>query len=90
MLAKLRIGDDGNGLYSYEGGITFRNEGRRRLICVPQILDHILYDAHDAPVAGHRGIDATLERVGHTYYWPHMNKTVRRYIATCDVCQLCS
>ena len=51
----------------------------RRLLCVPRmlmLLNTILHDAYDAPVVGHRGIDATMERLCWTYFWPYMNKTV--------------
>ena len=89
ILSKLRTNDD-NDEYSLDDGIIYRNMDGRRLLCVPRmptLLNTILHDAHDAPVAGHRGIDATMERLCRTYFWPHMNKTVRRYIATCDLCQ---
>ena len=89
VLSRLQINDDTDD-YSFEDGIIYCNMDGRRLLCVPQmpmLLNTILHNAHDAPVAGHRGIDATMERLCQTYSWPHINKTVRRYIATCDLCQ---
>ena len=54
---------------------------------MPNILLSILKDSHDHPSAGHRGVDATMERIERRYYWPNIAKSVRQYIKTCDSCQ---
>ena len=54
---------------------------------MPSILRSILHDMHDMPSAGHRGIDATIERIERQYYWSNIAKSVRQYIGSCDSCQ---
>ena len=47
---------------------------------------HILKECHDKRVAGHLGISKTIARIRSRFYWPGLNKDVRRYINGCDVC----
>jgi hypothetical protein len=58
-------------------------------ICIPKCdyRDRILYDNHDAPIAGHGGFDKTYELVHRLYYWPGMHNDIEEYVATCDKCQ---
>ena len=46
----------------------------------------VVRQCHDAKVAGHFGRDKTMELLMRNYYWPDMDKWVRNYIRTCDVC----
>lgn len=57
-------------------------------IVVPAPLQQkVLYLAHDAPLAGHLGTAKTLSRILQHFYWPGVNKTVKDYCRSCDVCQ---
>lgn len=59
-------------------------------LCVPDYRSlrcDILHDAHDAPLAAHRGFDKTYVAVRSSYYWPHLYSYVRRYVLSCDTCQ---
>ena len=47
---------------------------------------HILKECHDKRIAGHLGISKTIARIRSRFYWPGLNKDVRRYINGCDVC----
>ena len=59
-----------------------------RQVVVPKpLVPTVMKVAHDAPMAGHMGVRRTEDRVKQDFYWPHMNKDVRRYCRTCDVCQ---
>ena len=42
---------------------------------------------HDDPLAGHFGVDKTLEMLRRTYYWESMEEDVRTYVRECDICQ---
>ena len=49
---------------------------------VPQIDDLILTiikEHHDAPSAGHPGRHKTYELLQRSYYWPHMQDSIRRF-----------
>lgn len=57
-------------------------------IVVPsQLQEKVLYLAHDSPLAGHLGSAKTLSRILQHFYWPGINKTVKEYCRSCDVCQ---
>lgn len=44
---------------------------------------------HDSPVAGHPGAGNTYRLLCRNYYWPRMQKFVRRYIRNCVTCRTC-
>ena len=46
---------------------------------------HVLKECHDKRIAGHLGISKTIARIRINFYWPGLNKDVRRYINGCDV-----
>ena len=39
-------------------------------------------------IAGHIGINKTLEWILSRFYWPEINGNMRRYVNTCLVCQI--
>jgi len=47
----------------------------------------IIFDVHDAVVAGHLGHVKTLESVRCSYYWPNMTKFIFTYVDGCSTCQ---
>lgn len=47
----------------------------------------ILADYHDAPTAGHLGVERTLQRVASRYYWPGMRAYIAAYVKECVPCQ---
>lgn len=62
----------------------------RNRIYVPddqKLRCEILSTAHDSPLAGHRGRDATYNRVADQFYWPGLDQFVRDFVASCDTCQ---
>lgn len=44
---------------------------------------------HELPQAGHLGVEKTHHRLMQQYYWPHMLKSVVKYVRQCKICQLC-
>src|SRR4051812_49105804 len=47
----------------------------------------ILQEYHDAPAAGHLGIDKTYENLSRNFYWPRMSDSVKSFVTSCDYCQ---
>ena len=58
-------------------------------ICVPRgpTRIQILHDHHDAPIAGHQGIDRTYNALHRLFYWPCMINDIWNYVKSCDSCQ---
>jgi hypothetical protein len=59
-------------------------------LCVPRdsgIRAKILYEFHDAPSAGHQGFLKTFNALSSHFWWPHLVRTVKAYIASCATCQ---
>ena len=45
-------------------------------------------EVHDSPIGvAHGGFEKTYGKLAEVYYWPGMANDVRKYIATCDICQ---
>ena len=47
----------------------------------------ILYYSHSTKVAGHFGAARTVLRIASRYYWPGMNRDIRSWVSTCEMCQ---
>lgn len=47
----------------------------------------VLKSCHDSLTSGHFKIGATLGRVKAQFWWPQMDRDIRHYVETCDVCQ---
>lgn len=57
-------------------------------IVVPQkYRQSVLSLAHDAPLAGHLGVNKTYEKLRQHFYWLKMKQDVVQYCRTCTVCQ---
>jgi hypothetical protein len=69
-----------DGLYKTHAGRFYVPDNAR-------LRDAILYDAHDAPYAGHTGVDKTHDRVQRFFWWPNMKSDVHTYVTHCDACQ---
>jgi len=52
-----------------------------------ELRSEALREAHDAPQAGHLGIEKTYQRLTVSYFWPNIFREVTRYIRSCDKCQ---
>ncbi len=54
---------------------------------IPRILRvDLLEKNHDDPLAGHFGVEKTLELLSRKYYWPKMRADIGKYVQSCDIC----
>lgn len=86
-LAKSKSGSNANGTLEWEevNGLIYRS-GRLYIPPGEGLRHEALRRCHDAKAVGHPGQNQTLEEVRRYYWWPQMEKFVRRYVAGCDVC----
>jgi hypothetical protein len=42
---------------------------------------------HAGDGAGHRGVEATKQKILMTYWWPHLSRMVEQFVKSCDPCQ---
>ena len=64
-------------------------DGSKRRLCIPHDLklrEELLHEAHDAKIAGHLGIEKTLELLSRSMFWPGMTSSVRKFVTSCDAC----
>jgi hypothetical protein len=48
----------------------------------------ILYEFHDSPVGGHRGMNKTYRAIKLRYTWPNMKREIEDYVRKCKSCQI--
>ena len=49
---------------------------------------HILYESHDAPVGGHRGMNRTFRAIKSRYTWPNTRRDIEEYVKQCKSWQV--
>ncbi|GAQ92802.1 hypothetical protein KFL_011450010, partial [Klebsormidium nitens] len=54
---------------------------------VPALRTRVLKEHHDCQASGHFGMDKTEDLVNRSFYWPDLQRDVRRYIRSCPQCQ---
>jgi hypothetical protein len=69
------------------GTLVWTAKKVERIVVPPSFRSLLLAEAHDCPVAGHRGIDKTYAVLTEAYYWPAMYRDVHDYCVSCDSCQ---
>ena len=60
-------------------------------LCIPNLSDvrcDVMHDCHDAPAAGHLGIEKTYLLAQRHFFWPGMSRDVRLYVSGCHACQI--
>ena len=71
---------DAEGLVRHAGAVYVPHDERT--------IHDILRVNHDDPwQGGHFGLNRTLDLIRRFYWWPKMQKDVREYCDTCDICQ---
>lgn len=79
--------------YSTVDGILVRLEKdaleeMSSLIVVPQQQRRkVFQEAHSSPLGGHFGYRKTKAKVKRNYYWPGLNRDLKRWTEVCDKCQ---
>lgn len=76
-------------LCSEEGLIYFIDSMGNTRLCVPQVLRlKVMKEKHDIITeAAHGGYFKTYNQISSNYYWPQMSRQIKKFIATCDICQ---
>ena len=73
-------------LVTYKDGMLFR-KGKVWIPSDPSLRKLIMESEHDSRVAGHMGMDKTMELVDRNFYWPEMAKDIEDYVRSCEDCQ---
>lgn len=59
-------------------------------VCVPTdrlCRQHVMYQMHDHPTAGHMGVRKTYDALARLYYWPGIRAYSRSYVESCPRCR---
>ena len=51
------------------------------------VKKQILYEFHDSPLGGHRGMSKTYRAISSRYTWPKMRQEIEEYVRQCKSCQ---
>ena len=72
-------------LFSLHDGFLFK--GNR--LCIPKcpIRSLLIHEVHGGGLAGHVGIQKTMELLQAHFYWPKMLATVHHVVSRCSTCQ---
>jgi hypothetical protein len=68
------------------GSVTAEAKGSTKLD--EETKKQILYEFHDAPVGGRRGMKKTFQAIKSRYTWPNMRRDVEEYVKQCKSCQV--
>ena len=75
-----RYSQDDKGFIRYDGKIYVPPQDR-------DLVAEVLWNSHDAPMAGHPGRLQTQELVLRDFWFPQMSQTIQKYIEGCETCQ---
>ena len=62
-------------------------EVRRQLVVPRTLRAQVLKVGHETILSGHQGVKKTLDRIMLNFFWPGIYGDVKRYCASCDICQ---
>ena len=71
---------------TYKDGMLFRKR-KAWIPSDPSLRRLIMESEHDSGVAGHMGMDKTLELVDRNFYWPEMAEDIEDYVRSCEDCR---
>lgn len=54
----------------------------------PERKGQILYEYHDAPLGGHRGMNRTYKAIKDNHSWTNMKQEIEEYVKQCKSCQM--
>jgi len=78
----LRIGPDG--LLTMSLAANYGRPTRERVICPTAVRRELIREAHQQ---AHTGVQRVLTKLQLRWYWPNMERDVRRRVKQCEVCQ---
>jgi hypothetical protein len=64
-----------------------RKQGKIFIPGASALRTEILQRSHDDPLAGHFGFERTTQLIRKSFFWATLEKDVKEYIASCDICQ---
>lgn len=71
--------------FTLQNGFWFKGKP----LCVPRgsMRENLIQEILNGSISGHFGLNKTLDLVERFYYWPKMQRDVRRYVEQCAICQ---
>ena len=73
-------------------GLIIRTDGDKTQLYIPpaaeELRRQLISEHHDTPIAGHLGMDKTIDCLERNYWWPTLRSDVRRHVQTCPCCQI--
>lgn len=67
-----------------------RLSGEQKQLVAPRILQEKIFDQlHKERSSGHFGIERTTDLIKRRFYWPGIDKCIKRWCAQCDLCARC-
>ncbi|KAF2885926.1 hypothetical protein ILUMI_20247, partial [Ignelater luminosus] len=73
------------GNYSTEDGLLFFGPAKK-LYVPEEVRPRVLYEHHDATLAGHPGEDETVRSIQDQFHWATLSRETRGYIKQCLLC----
>ena len=72
------------GPFYIQNGFLFKNNR----LCIPRspLRNTLVKEVHEGTLAGHFGIQKTLDMLAQHFFWPKMLGTVGKHILRCEVC----
>jgi hypothetical protein len=73
-----------------EDGLVYEIRDTEPRLCIPKdgsLRLEIMRDNHDSKIAGHLGVEKTIDAIKRKFYWPRLARTVKAYVLSCDACQ---
>jgi hypothetical protein len=73
-----------------EDGLIYEIRNTEPRLCIPNydsLQLEIMRDNHDTKIAGHLGVEKTIDAIKRKFHWPRLNRTVKAYVLSCDACQ---
>ncbi|KAK9800185.1 hypothetical protein WJX73_005436 [Symbiochloris irregularis] len=58
-----------------------------RLYVPPSLRRHVVEELHSSAYGGHFGTDKTIDAITRRFFWPHIKRTVRKFVRECLACQ---
>ena len=50
------------------------------------VRENLIQEKHNGNMCGHFGLNKNMDLVERFYYWPKMQRDVRKYVEKCIIC----
>ena len=68
--------------------VTGETESKKHIVTDEETKNTILYEYHDSPGGGHRGMNRTVREIRKRYSWPNMIREIEGYVKKYQSCQM--